>query len=63
MRCNGLTEAVDKATIRHLLEPKTRLYFHEFRRCVAYGKVYWQGAHYARMAMLMARITRHLSED
>lgn len=27
------------------LEPKTRLYYEDFYRCDACGKVYWDGSH------------------
>jgi uncharacterized protein with PIN domain len=58
MRCNGLTVAVSKAEIEHLLEPKTRQYFDTFRRCAACGKIYWQGSHYARLQTLLERAVR-----
>ncbi|SIO28174.1 Mut7-C RNAse domain-containing protein [Halodesulfovibrio marinisediminis] len=51
-RCNVITEPVDKAEIKHLLEPKTRARYHTFRRCPTCKRVYWRGVHYER---LMAR--------
>jgi len=58
MRCNSLTTAVEKADIEHLLEPRTRLYFDTFRRCVVCGKIYWQGSHYTHMATLLEHAVR-----
>ncbi len=63
MRCNSLTTVVEKADIEHLLEPRTRLYFDTFRRCVACGKIYWQGSHYTRMAMLLEYAIRSKVES
>jgi hypothetical protein len=45
----------EKATVEHLLEPKTKKYYHEFFQCTACGQVYWKGSHYPR---LKARIER-----
>lgn len=44
-RCNGLLEPVAKEDVLHLLEPKTRKYFHEFRQCPDCKQVYWAGSH------------------
>lgn len=49
IRCNGLTEPVEKGRIEHLLEPKTRLYYDEFHQCRDCGQIYWRGSHYQRM--------------
>jgi uncharacterized protein with PIN domain len=55
-RCNGMVEAVDKAAIEHLLEPKTRLYFDEFWQCTSCGQVYWEGSHVKHMLRLTDEI-------
>ena len=49
VRCNGLLEPVEKATILDRLEPKTRLYYDEFQRCADCGRIYWQGSHFERL--------------
>lgn len=56
MRCNGLLQPVDKATILDRLELKTRLYYNEFRTCPVCGAIYWQGSHYQHMQQLIAQI-------
>ena len=56
LTCNGLLEAVDKAEIEARLQPLTRQYFNEFKRCAACGQVYWKGSHYARMAQRIGRV-------
>lgn len=49
LRCNGALQPVAKEEILELLEPLTRRYFDEFRRCEQCGKVYWKGSHYEHM--------------
>lgn len=43
--CNGLLRPVEKSQIVDRLEPKTILYYNEFRLCVDCGQIYWQGSH------------------
>lgn len=52
--CNGLLLPVAKADILDSLEPKTRLYYEEFHRCGACGKVYWAGSHVEQMRKRLA---------
>ena len=59
-RCNGELESVDKQTIVDRLEPRTRKYYEEFRRCTDCGQVFWQGSHHTRMQQLVAAL---LSQD
>jgi uncharacterized protein len=56
--CNDLVHPVDKAAIQHRLEPKTRLYYDEFFQCAGCGKVYWQGAHFARLRKTIETLTK-----
>jgi uncharacterized protein with PIN domain len=55
--CNGLLEPVAKAAIEHLLEPGTRRSYHNFARCRACQRLYWRGAHAARLERLVAERT------
>ena len=59
-RCNGKLETVDKQVVFHRLEPKTRRYYDNFRRCTDCGQVFWQGSHHTRMQQLVATL---LSRD
>lgn len=61
MVCNGRIVAVAKETVLNRLPPKTRLYFEEFYRCEACGRVYWKGSHYGRMLDLVKKIKESLS--
>ena len=56
LRCNGLLETVDKDAILDQLQPDTRQYFKEFRRCQACGHIYWKGSHYQRMQQIIESI-------
>lgn len=58
MSCNGVLEPVEKAEILDRLEPKTKRYYHEFRRCKDCGQIYWKGSHFARMEALVERLRR-----
>ncbi len=46
LRCNHGLVRVDKADILEELEPKTRIYYHRFKRCPGCGRIYWQGSHH-----------------
>ena len=53
VHCNGLLEDVDKKEISDQLLPKTKRYYHEFRRCSECGQVYWKGSHIERITKLI----------
>ncbi|EKD82341.1 MAG: hypothetical protein ACD_39C01351G0002 [uncultured bacterium] len=54
-RCNGILERVDKASVLHLLEPKTKLYFDDFFQCQACQQVYWRGSHFSAIENFIKR--------
>jgi uncharacterized protein with PIN domain len=56
MRCNALLESVEKEAVFDRLEPLTRLYYHEFRRCPACSQVYWKGSHFQRMQRFISSV-------
>ncbi|MEW6094802.1 MAG: Mut7-C RNAse domain-containing protein [Chloroflexota bacterium] len=56
LHCNHALERVDKGAVLDRLEPKTKLYYNEFVRCPACGKVYWKGSHYERMQAIVDEI-------
>lgn len=55
LRCNGLLEPVDKASISDRLPPATNANYNEFRHCQSCGQIYWKGSHYARLEALIRR--------
>ena len=56
LRCNRPLAAVEKVAILHRLEPKTRKYFHSFKRCEDCGRIYWRGSHHDAMVARLERI-------
>ncbi|MEY2602481.1 MAG: uncharacterized protein QOH31_239 [Verrucomicrobiota bacterium] len=49
LRCNEPLNPVPKETVLEKLEPLTRLYYHDFRRCPKCGQIYWRGSHFERL--------------
>lgn len=60
--CNGVLAPIPKADIEQSLRPGTRRMYHDFARCVACGRVYWRGAHSARLAAIVNRAA-HIVAD
>ena len=56
LHCNGLLASVDKAEVFEQLEPLTKVYYHEFRRCPDCAKVYWPGSHFGRLEARIEKI-------
>jgi len=63
LRCNVSLVAVDKNSILHRLQPKTRKYFQVFHLCPQCERVYWKGSHYDRMVDSVANILAQLGKD
>lgn len=51
--CNLAIAEVEKGTVVHRLEPKTKKYFHSFKQCPGCGKVYWKGSHYDHLKAIL----------
>jgi uncharacterized protein with PIN domain len=49
LRCNGLLTSVSKEAVIEQLEPLTRFYYDDFRRCSQCGQPYWRGSHVAQL--------------
>ncbi|URM90185.1 Mut7-C ubiquitin/RNAse domain-containing protein [Streptomyces sp. MRC013] len=47
--CNGVLAEADKDEVRERLEHGTRRTYDVFARCTACDRVYWRGAHHARL--------------
>lgn len=56
--CNGTLAPVRKADVEPSLQPGTRRTYQDFARCTACGRVYWRGAHSARLAVIVDRAAR-----
>jgi uncharacterized protein len=49
LRCNASLEAVAKADIIGKLEPLTKIYYDQFRRCPGCKQIYWSGSHFPKL--------------
>ena len=58
LSCNGRLVAIPKSDVINQLEPLTKIYYQNFRRCARCGQVYWGGSHFEK---LQARIERLLA--
>lgn len=56
LACNGDLQPAPAAEVRPLLPEHTRQTYDKFSRCAACGRLYWQGAHYARIRALVEEI-------
>jgi uncharacterized protein with PIN domain len=51
--CNGALTAADKDAVRDRLEQGTQKSYDVFAQCTHCGRVYWKGAHHARLEALV----------
>jgi len=58
LQCNGLLEGVDKADVLEELEPLTKVYYDDFRRCINCRKICWSGSHFGKLETRLGKI-RH----
>ncbi|WP_225846054.1 Mut7-C ubiquitin/RNAse domain-containing protein [Streptomyces sp. HPF1205] len=56
--CNGPLTAADKQAVRDRLRHGTRATYDVFAQCAQCGRVYWKGAHHARLEAVVAEALR-----
>lgn len=60
LRCNAALQPAPKEAVLDRLEPLTKIYYEEFRRCPDCEQVYWSGSHFeklqARIESIRARL-------
>ena len=49
LRCNARLEEAAKADISDKLEPLTKIYYDQFRRCPECKQIYWPGSHFPKL--------------
>ena len=54
--CNAALERVKKTDVLDRLEPLTKIYYQDFRRCILCGKIYWPGSHFGKLQSRIRRI-------
>jgi uncharacterized protein with PIN domain len=60
LRCNALLEPAEKEKVIGQLEPLTKIYYDEFRRCTGCSQVYWSGSHFAKLQKRLEQIRAKL---
>ena len=61
LRCNALLEPAKKDEVLDQLEPLTRIYYEQFRRCRGCGQVYWSGSHFDKLRARVEEIRAALT--
>jgi uncharacterized protein len=56
VRCNGPLRNVSKAEIVERLEPLTKIYYEQFRRCTDCEQIYWPGSHFLKLQKRIEQI-------
>ena len=56
LRCNAPLRKVSKAGIIEKLEPLTKIYYDQFRRCTDCGQIYWAGSHFSKLQKRIEQI-------
>jgi hypothetical protein len=59
--CNSPLQRVEKAQIIEKLEPLTKIYYEQFRRCTGCGQIYWAGSHFSKLQKRLERIRTQCS--
>jgi uncharacterized protein len=49
LRCNAPLEPAEKKEVMGQLEPLTKIYYDQFRRCAGCAQVYWSGSHFEKL--------------
>ena len=49
LRCNAPLEAAAKADVIDKLDPLTKIYYDQFRRCPDCKQIYWSGSHFPKL--------------
>jgi len=60
LRCNALLEPAEKENVIGQLEPLTKIYYDEFRRCTGCAQVYWSGSHFTKLQKRLEQIRSEL---
>jgi uncharacterized protein len=63
LRCNASLENVGKAEIIEKLEPLTKIYYEEFRRCSGCGQIYWPGSHFSKLQKRIKELRAQFSKS
>jgi hypothetical protein len=59
LRCNAPLRKVSKSEVIERLEPLTKIYYEQFRRCTGCGQIYWAGSHFSKLQKRLEQIRAH----
>ena len=62
LRCNEELREVAKIDVIGKLEPLTKIYYEQFRRCSGCGQIYWAGSHFEKLQKRIEKIQSRLTE-
>ncbi len=54
--CNGLLHRAEKQDVLEQLEPLTRIYYDDFRRCSDCRQIFWPGSHFPKLQAQLRRL-------
>ena len=60
LRCNAALEETAKDDIIDKLEPLTKIYYNQFRRCPGCKQIYWSGSHFPKLQKRIEHIRSRL---
>jgi uncharacterized protein with PIN domain len=60
LHCNTPLAKVEKAQVLDQLEPLTKVYYNDFRRCPGCDKIYWSGSHFEKLEARLLQIRNAL---
>jgi uncharacterized protein with PIN domain/sulfur carrier protein ThiS len=60
LRCNARLQHAAKADVIEELEPLTKIYYEQFRRCPGCGQIYWSGSHFEKLEKRIEKIIARL---
>jgi len=60
LRCNARLEEAAKADVIDKLEPLTKIYYDQFRRCPDCKQIYWPGSHFPKLQKRIEEIRSRL---
>jgi hypothetical protein len=63
LQCNAALIPVEKHEIINELEPLTKIYYQDFRRCTECGQIYWAGSHFEKLQERVERIRKRMTEE
>jgi len=63
VHCNAALTPVEKHEIINELEPLTKIYYEDFRRCTECGQIYWAGSHFEKLRARIERIRKRVTEE